>query len=620
MLKSAAKWIWIGKDASPEEYACFKDSFFYRGGRVVLRIAAETDYIATVNGKTVGFGQFPGYPFEKYYDELDITEACMEGENGLSLTVRYEGMEKTATHIVDGAGVIYEVKADKDVVAFSRAGLPCGLDGRYLQHRVRKITVQLGLSSGMCVGTPAYDMAAVEVEKTDRILPRPVKKTELAVRAEAKPLGGGIYDLGCETAGYLFLKVRAKEAQEFKIAYGEHLTDGCVRRRIGSRDFSLDFAVTGGEHTFVQYFVRVACRYLQLLSDGDVEIEQIGVEHYLYPLTEVEHPLTGLDQRIYDTCVRTLRLSMNHHYEDCPWREQALYVLDSRNQMLCGYYAFKEREYQRANLVFMSKGAREDGFLELTFPAINTPSIPFFSIMYAVAVFEYIQHTGDETILSEVFPRIRTIMEGAAARLDGKHLLRDFEEPYWNFYEWSEGSEGYDKGYKELPAEQKCHLILNCAFVYAGERYKSLCRTVGVDCNIDFDAVRGAIVETFFDAACGLFVNTRYHNRYSQLGNAMALLIGLGDVRTANALKENGDLIPVTLSMAGYVYDALLGADFEENREFVLEDIRKKYGYMLERGATSFWETIDGDAAFGGAGSLCHGWSAMPIYYYNICK
>ena len=38
---------------------------------------------------------------------------------------------------------------------------------------------------------------------------------------------------------------------------------------------------------------------------------------------------------------------------------------------------------------------------------------------------------------------------------------------------------------------------------------------------------------------------------------------------------------------------------------------------MLEKGATSFWETINGDADFGNAGSLCHGWSAMPIYYLN---
>jgi hypothetical protein len=39
---------------------------------------------------------------------------------------------------------------------------------------------------------------------------------------------------------------------------------------------------------------------------------------------------------------------------------------------------------------------------------------------------------------------------------------------------------------------------------------------------------------------------------------------------------------------------------------------------MLENGATSFWETIEGEAAFDKAGSLCHGWSALPVYYYNI--
>ncbi|MFQ7077041.1 MAG: hypothetical protein ACLRSW_03420 [Christensenellaceae bacterium] len=35
---------------------------------------------------------------------------------------------------------------------------------------------------------------------------------------------------------------------------------------------------------------------------------------------------------------------------------------------------------------------------------------------------------------------------------------------------------------------------------------------------------------------------------------------------------------------------------------------------MLKRGATTFWETIKGEADFEGAGSLCHGWSAVPVY------
>lgn len=37
----------------------------------------------------------------------------------------------------------------------------------------------------------------------------------------------------------------------------------------------------------------------------------------------------------------------------------------------------------------------------------------------------------------------------------------------------------------------------------------------------------------------------------------------------------------------------------------------------LQEGATTFWETEDGESAFDRAGSLCHGWSAMPIVYYH---
>jgi hypothetical protein len=41
---------------------------------------------------------------------------------------------------------------------------------------------------------------------------------------------------------------------------------------------------------------------------------------------------------------------------------------------------------------------------------------------------------------------------------------------------------------------------------------------------------------------------------------------------------------------------------------------------MLKNGATSFWETINGEKDFGNAGSLCHGWSALPIIYYSLFR
>ena len=357
------------------------------------------------------------------------------------------------------------------------------------------------------------------------------------------------------------------------------------------------------------------------MPDG-VEIESIGILHYLYPFEMNETRLTGLDKTIYDVCVRTLRLSMNYHYEDCPWREQALYVVDSRNQMLCGYNAFKGYDFQRANLVFMAKGIRDNGFFELTFPAVETPSIPFFTLMYPVAVYEYIKNTNDMTILDEVMPCMIKIMDAFKARIKEDGLIYDFEKPFWNFFEWTENLNGITE--LNRPSEESViysHSMLNLTYLYSGERFAKMCGMCNVDYEIDFDSMRKAIVDTFFNKDTGLFKNVtedRPSGQYSQLTNAFALLTGLGDERTFNAVKNCDNLIPATLSMVGYVYDALIDVDYEKAKEFILSDIRKNYKYMLDKGATSFWETLDGADAFHKQGSLCHGWSAMPVYYYHL--
>ena len=93
--------------------------------------------------------------------------------------------------------------------------------------------------------------------------------------------------------------------------------------------------------------------------------------------------------------------------------------------------------------------------------------------------------------------------------------------------------------------------------------------------------------------------------------------MGLGDQRIVNAIKEKNKLVPATLSMLAYIYDALLVYSKDE-KDYILNDIRENYSYMLNSGATTFWETINGQKDFENAGSLCHGWSALPIYYYNI--
>lgn len=619
MFDKNAKWIWINDCPKQNEYAVFEQKFDFSGDKATFTVCAEMDYVLYVNGKLAGFGQYAGYPFEKYYDELDITKFCVKGENTFTLTARYEGV-RTHVHIVDKAGVIYTLDVDGNTVAYSHKGVLGGYDNRYIQNTTTLLSGQLGFGSDMRVGEYVCDIPCVLVDMTYNIKPRPVKKTEQLPFAEGKLIDNqkNLYDIGRETAGYLRVKFKANKAGKAKIAYGQHIVDGGVRYAIWGREFAFNFEMPEGEHEFEQYFVRMSGRYIQGFLDEGIEIVSVGIMPYIYPVNELDFKLdNALDQKIYDVCVRTLRLCMNMHYEDTPWREQALYVLDSRNQMLCGYYAFGEEEYPKANLELIAKGTRPDGFLELTYPSVDGPAIPFFSVMYPVEVYEYIKHTGDKSILETTMPTMLRIMNNFKEKLEDNNLIRQFDAPYWNFYEWSDGSHDAIPGQHNYEFKDCYHLILNCAFVYSGKMFKELCEMASVEFDCDFESIKKAINDEFFDETDGNFVlRTDDRSFKSQLGNSFALLIGLGDERTIKAIKEDKNLLETSLSMLIYKYDALLAAN-PNDKDFILNEIRELYGYMLNEGATTFWETMLGEADFGGAGSLCHGWSALPVYYYH---
>ena len=69
--------------------------------------------------------------------------------------------------------------------------------------------------------------------------------------------------------------------------------------------------------------------------------------------------------------------------------------------------------------------------------------------------------------------------------------------------------------------------------------------------------------------------------------------------------------------MACFKYDAWPMTDKERYAPIVLDHIERIYRPMIDFGSTTVWETEGGAADFGNAGSLCHGWSTLPIYYYH---
>mgnify|MGYP003313088092 CR=1 FL=1 len=134
--------------------------------------------------------------------------------------------------------------------------------------------------------------------------------------------------------------------------------------------------------------------------------------------------------------------------------------------------------------------------------------------------------------------------------------------------------------------------------------------------------ISSGISTSFFDKKTGLYFNSTASKRQSELVNSLAVLCGASTDEEAlnitSVLSRNNDLAKISLSMLCFKFDALLKVNSELYRPYILKTIEEKYKVMLDAGATSFWETESGESDFNNAGSLCHGWSAMPIYYYIL--
>ena len=625
---SQAKWIWIHGENRSDEYAEFifefdgdldrKYSFF---------ITADSNYNVYLNGVLIGFGQPTDYPHYKIYDKFTF-DNVQKGTNCVRVVVWYYG-EDSQTYIKDDAGAIFELCKDDETIYASSEKTLGRLCTEYENYRAKNITVQLGLGYKYLADVEnnlPYAECVVR-EKGRNFVLRAIEQVQVKDRVPVEIIRREdcwLIDMYEETVGFLDLDIESDRDTVVTVAYGEYLMeDGNVLRHIdGATDFSADIRVKKGRTVYTNYFRRFAGRYLQVFTDAELKIRYIGLRPTIYPLTANEPKFNSeIRSRIYKTSVKTLLSCMHEHYEDCPWREQALYQIDGRNEMLCTYYGFNDYKFARSNLVLMAQGMRSDGLFTICFPAGKDFPIPSFSMIYPVEIYEYIQHSGDKSVLDETFHAMETVMNTFIKRIDkDKNLIADFPYPYWNFYEWSEGSSNEDQIFRtaDMYYPKKYSLLLNVEFLFVLDYYKKLCQVYGKSFEFDDSGMRKAIVDIFYVPEKGLFKATDVDEPYyTTLGNSYAILIGLGGKELAEKLIEGKNLVPVTLSMCMYLYDALLKLD-KNYKDFIIADIDKKYKRMLDMGTTTFWETEKGCEAQGYTGSLCHGWAAMPIYYYTL--
>lgn len=631
------EWIWLSNPhPSIDVYAEFYDTFEYTGtSPVKMTISCDSNYAVYINGKLADCGQYPDFPYYKVYDVLNLTPLCKNGLNCLAVIVWHYG-EANMSYYPGTPGLYYSIACSDEMLACSGTHVLSRLSHAYISGNGKRITGQLGftfhynacLEDSWMTGNGTGFTCSLVVPLPAPSIPRPLEKCIIGrslenqqVRQDSNHL---LVDLGSEQVGCLQIAVLSDVKQELVISYGEHIVDGDVRRIIDGRDFSVTVTVPAGKTSYMNPFRRLGARYLSLKSQHPIAVEQLTLVPVTYPVkrTESLSGLTCRQQRIYDVSVHTLLMCMHDHYEDSPWREQALYAMDGRNQIVCGYYAFREFRFARASLLLMAQDRRPDNLLSICTPSGNDLTIPSFSLHYFTEILEYTRYTGDLTLVETVFPKLESILGAFFGHMQDGALPIFTDKCHWNFYEWSDDLSGSLGSSETL----RYDAALNCLFSLALRTMMQLCKVMRKPFEYYknlHESINASINRLFYDEANSLYRNSTVDSNSSELVNAAAVLCGAADESVAARIAEqlveqHSGMTECTLSMRCFKYDALLKVDAAKYRQYILDDISFRYEKMLDAGATAFWETELGEKDFHNAGSLCHGWSSMPVYYYHL--
>lgn len=451
-----------------------------------------------------------------------------------------------------------------------------------------------------------------------------------------------VFNFGGVRLGHIQLEVEAPAGTVVEMAHGEHLDDLRVRVSVGDRHFADRFVCRDGLSVLRVPFRRLGARFLQVQlgfpKDGgphEAVIRRLDIIE-AGPRREVRGTFESPDrlmESVREAALRTVALGMHGAFSDCPWREQSLYAYDCRSSAMFNYYSFGDYRFPEESLRLLGWGQRADGLLELCAPARVPVTIPVFSLSWICAVCEHHMFSGSEELLREFRPVIERVFRAFLDRIDPETGLSCLFEgdDYWAFYEWApaldfkNGKSFGEDGKFRLDAPHNLMLV-EALDIYARSAAFVWGRRVVRPWEGAASRLRGAIRGFFLDERAGALNSFGDHSRrwhFSATVQAMGILTGVFTPNEAERirprlLKPEG-WHPMSISTLWYGLRALAGCTAPELQASTYEHVVQRFGRMVMQGSTTLWETDGGADDFDLAGSLCHGWSAVPLWFTQAC-
>lgn len=319
--------------------------------------------------------------------------------------------------------------------------------------------------------------------------------------------------------------------------------------------------------------------------------------------------------RIYEVSLTTLENCMQSVYEDGPKRDQRLWMGDFRLQALVNSVSFENYDLTKRCLYLFGGSRFEDGRVSaclFTKPVVEADDTYLFdyALLYAAALEEYLEATGDEKALEDLYEIAMQQIDISLAMCDERHVVRESAVKD-TFIDWSESLD------KTACAQAVLIYCIGFAKRLAQRRGD---RAQEKRLSAEDEQLKRAAVEEFWNEEKQCFVSNGQASLASQVWMVLA---GVISQEKAAELMAKADTFlascPITTPyMYHYYVSALLKAGLKEK---ALDVIRAYWGSMLDAGADTFWESWDPkqpDASPYGSStiinSFCHAWSCTPAY------
>lgn len=603
--------------------------------KAIIKISADDYYKLYINGKFVTMGPASAYPSSYYYNEIDVTNYLVAGENTFAVHTYYQGLINRVwvsgdrrqmmwlELLVDGVTrlVSDESWLCAEHTAYSEMGT-VGYETAFLERydsRAPEVNFYLpDFDDALWANAKVFKNADYVIKK------QPTKQLEIyevePIKIETDENCMQI-DFGREYVGYLNIVAKGSRGSIVKVRCAEELNqDGTPRYDMRCYvKYEEEWILSGGSDSLNQFDYK-AFRYVELTFDDSVTVEKVSmtVRHYPFELlADYGNPSDEL-KKILNLCIDTVKYGTQEIFMDCPTREKGQYLGDLSISGRAHAVMTKDTKMLKKAI---------SNFCESSFICPGIMAVSVSSLMQEIAdyslqlpaVVTWLYHfDGDKDFVRYTEPYLTGMYNYFSKYRTECGLLRSVGEK-WNMVDWPENlRDGYDFPLTRPIVADGEHNVINafwCGFLDALDEVYDILDMPRI--NIAED-IKNAFFDTFYSAELGLYCDNASKSHAAVHSNILPLLFNIGTER--DGVKENlidfiakKGLSSAGVYMAYFTLAALINHGERELAEKLATDERCWIN-MINEGATSTFEAWGKDQKWNT--SLFHPWAVAPAVVF----